>query len=160
MGRGPGRPRKGEERDAMDEARQPDRNPSGRRKRVPLGVQQQRLGARVPDGMVGRWVNDTPGRIDRARQAGYEFINEDGRTAAERESCRSEIVGTAREGGPLRAYLMAIPRQFYEEDQAAKQEPLDRFEEDLRRGHAPQQAAPQDRGKFYQPDEGASIRQD
>ncbi len=78
------------------------REGTGREKRKPLGVPVQRLQADVPTGMIGRWMNDNPGRIQRAIEAGYEFISSDGEVVQNRDGCRSEIVGTGRDGGAMR----------------------------------------------------------
>ena len=145
------------DREASREARSESRQGSGRKRRKPLGVPVQRLQADVPSGMTGRWMNDTPGRIQRAMEAGYEFISSDGEVVQNREGCRSEIVGTGRDGGAMKAFLMAIPTVLYEEDQAAKMSEVDKIDEAIRRG-APQQAAAQDQGSFYTPAEGINYR--
>lgn len=161
----PGRPKKNPEtgeqnpadREAMSQSRDDTREGRGRRNRRPLGVPTQRLNAAVPRGMTGRWMNDTPGRLMRAVEAGYEFIGDDGEEAQDRAGGRSEIVGTGREGGALRAYLMAIPTVLYDEDQAAKQALIKESESAMKRGE-PQQAEGQDRASFYTPSEGINLR--
>ena len=145
------------DRETSRQARSETREGFGRRKRKPLGVSEQRLQANVPTGMTGRWVNDTPGRIQRALEGYYEFISSDGDVVQDREGGRSEIVGTGRDGGAMRAYLMAIPTVYYDKDQAAKQSKIDEVEDAIKRG-TPQQAAAQDEGAFYTPSEGISIR--
>lgn len=132
------------------QARESDRLGEGRRRRVPLGVAMPKLAARVPEGMVGRWFNDVPGRIQRALDAGYEFISNDGETQKGRKGASSMIVGTNAAGGPLYAYLMAIPKEFYEEDQKIKQEAVDEIDAAIRHG-VPQQADEKDRQQFYNP---------
>ncbi len=146
-----------EEREASRQARSETRQGTGRSERKPLGSPEQRLSARVPSGMTGRWVNDVPGRIPRAREAGYEFISSDGEVVTNRDGGRSEIVGTGRDGGAMKAFLMAIPTTFYEQDQAAKMSKIKQTEDAILRGE-PQQAAPQDTGSFYTPSEGINIR--
>ena len=105
--------------------------------------------------MTGRWMNDTPGRLMRAVEAGYEFIGNDG-DVQDRSGGRSEIVGTGREGGALRAYLMAIPTVLYDEDQAAKLALIKESESAMKRGE-PQQVEGQDRKAFYTPSEGIKL---
>ena len=134
------------------------RQGAGRQKRKPLGVPVQRLQADVPTGMTGRWTNDTPGRIQRALEGGYEFISSDGEVVQSRDGCRSEIVGTGRDGGAMRAFLMAIPTVLYEEDQRAKAALNKERMTAIKRGE-PSQVAPQDRAAFYTPSEGISIRE-
>ncbi len=145
------------QREISRQARSGTREGVGRQKRKPLGVPVQRLQADVPTGMTGRWTNDTPGRIERARQGGYEFISSDGEVVQSRDGCRSEIVGTGRDGGAMRAFLMAIPTVLYEEDQAAKAAINKERMSSIRRGE-PTQAAEQDKGAFYTPSEGISLR--
>ena len=145
------------DREASREARSETRQGSGRKRRKPLGVPMQRLQADVPSGMTGRWVNDVPGRIERALKGDYEFISSDGEVVQNRKGCRSEIVGTGRDGGAMKAYLMAIPTVFYEEDQAAKASKIKEVEDAIKSGE-PQQAATEDREQFYTPSEGISLR--
>lgn len=145
------------DREASREARTESREGSGRKQRKPLGVPVQRLQADVPSGMNGRWMNDTPGRIQRALEGGYEFISSDGEVVQNRDGGRSEIVGTGRDGGAMKAYLMAIPTVLYEQDQAAKASLIKETEDTIRRGD-PQQAAAQDVSKFYTPSEGINLR--
>ncbi len=133
------------------------RQGTGRRQRKPLGAPVQRLSARVPEGMTGRWVNDTPGRVQRAQEGDYQFIGDDGEVVQDRAGGRAEIVGTGRDGGAMRAYLMAIPTVLYEQDQAAKQAQIDKVDDAIRRG-LPQQANPKDRDAFYTPSEGINLR--
>ena len=145
-------------REAAHQARDATRQGDGRKKRTPLGVPVQRLQANVPPSMTGRWTNDTPGRIQRALEGGYEFISSDGEAVQDREGCRSEIVGTGRDGGAMRAYLMAIPTVLYEKDQRAKAALNKERMTAIKRG-GPSQAEPQDRVAFYTPSEGINLRE-
>ncbi len=150
-------PQEPQGREAGRQAREDTRQGEGRTERKPLGVPEQRLQAKVPPGMKGRWINDDPGRIERAREGGYEFISSDGEVIQNREGCRSEIVGASREGGAKRGFLMAIPQTLYDQDQRAKAARIDDSEAAIKRG-VPQEAAAQDRGAFYTPDEGINLR--
>ncbi len=145
------------DRDASRQARNGMREGTDRQKRVPLGVPMPRLHANVPSGMTGRWANDIPGRLERALQGGYEFISSDGEVVQNREGCRSEIVGTGRDGGAMRAFLMAIPTVLYEQDQAAKAALIKEGSDAIQRGK-PQQVAAQDEDAFYTPSEGINLR--
>ena len=146
------------EREASHQARDDTRQGEGRQKRKPLGVAEQRLSAKVPDGMTGRWMNDVPGRLTRALEGGYQFIGDDAEVVQNRKGGRSEIVGTGRDGGAMRAYLMAIPTVFYEQDQRAKAALNKERMTAIKRGE-PSQVADQDRSAFYTPSEGISIRE-
>ncbi len=134
------------------------REGTGREKRKPLGVPVQRLQADVPTGMTGRWMNDTPGRIQRALDGGYQFIGDNEEVVQDRSGARSEIVGTGRDGGAMKAYLMAIPAVLYEQDQAAKASLIKAGSDAIQSGK-PQTAAPQDQDAFYTPSEGISLRE-
>ena len=148
-------PKDGPSREAR-EPRTEVRAETGRSRRIPLGTPQSKLQARVPEGMVGRWVNDSPGRIQRALDAGYQFINDDGTTGG-RESARAQIVGTQEAGGAMHGYLMAIPEQWYREDQLEKQKPLNAFEAEIKRGIIQGEDGKKEQGQFY--DRGTSLKE-
>lgn len=89
--------------------------PQMRATRIPFGTTEEKL--KLPDvpGFRTYWFNDTPGRIDRAKAAGYEH-----RLDANRQPI-SRVVGVSTGGqGGLRAYAMIIPMEFFKEDQAAE----------------------------------------
>jgi hypothetical protein len=69
-----------------------------------------------------------PGRIERARAAGYDHVVDDkGRPV-------TLIVGTQEKGGALNGFLMEIPDEFYNEDFAVKQGALDEVDKAIYRG--------------------------
>jgi len=138
-------------RDAREETRDTSREETGRRKRVPLGTPQAKLHAEKRPGYVRYWFNDKPGRIEAARNAGYQFVMESG------DQKRRLNVGTNEAGQPLEALLMEIPEEFYKEDQALKQVPLDEFEAAIN-GGVPQGAEARDAGQFYSEAEGTAIQ--
>lgn len=84
---------------------------------------------------VYRFVNDTGSRIDQMKQAGYEIVEDD-----------SLIVGDARVSDPTAqgsgkrviskdgtvSYLMRQKKEFYDEDQAAKQAHNDEIEQAMK----------------------------
>ena len=114
-------------------ARPTDRNESGRRARVPLGIKQANLAASARAGYQRRWVNDTPGRLQQAEQGGYTFVSTDPTAkSTDLGAHTSRVVGTKEDGTAMQAFLMEIPMDWYEEDQATKQKPLDDFENALK----------------------------
>jgi len=105
-----------------------------RKKRVPMGVQRmsmdlddstkQRLKS---EGKKSRWVNDEDTRIQQALDGGYDFVEMSreaiSRGEEEQEDKRIKMhVGKKSNGEGLTAYLMAIPIEFYNEDQRTKEE--------------------------------------
>lgn len=117
-----------------------------RKERIPFGVPQSRLTVANQDpNFVYRWVNDDGrGRLDRAVQGGYEFAPSEttrvGTGSADGNSDVgskvSRVVGTQEGGAGMRAYLMRIPRDLYNEDQAAKQRQVDLIDKAIKRGDA------------------------
>jgi hypothetical protein len=83
---------------------------------------------------VYRWVNDTVGRIDRYLAGGYEFVQqagEIGQKTVDRASRLGSVV-TRSVGGTVTGVLMRIPREWYDEDQEAKQDQIDSLEDSMR----------------------------
>lgn len=81
-----------------------------------------------------RWVNDTPGRIQRFLDGGYEIVNHD-TDVGDRMVDSGSKIGTAvtrQVGGAIQAYLMRIPLEWYNEDQEAKMEQIDALEASMR----------------------------
>lgn len=114
-----------------------------RKARTPLGVPRQKLTVNnAPEGKVLRWVNDVPGRVQAARAAGYEFVDQDGQitigtTGDENQAMDSRFsrnVMVDERGNPVHAFLMAIDKELYDEDQAAKQAELDRTDAAILKG--------------------------
>lgn len=102
--------------------------PDGR-ERVPFGSQRMKLQFPQRPGFVRHLFNDEPGRIQDALNAGYVHVKDE---TTGKPTTR--IVGVAREGGGLFGYLMEIPEEFYNADQALKMEPLDAFDAAIRSG--------------------------
>jgi hypothetical protein len=99
-----------------------------RQQRVPFGTLEQRLKDRARPGYRGYIFNDTPGRIERARLAGYTHILDvEGKPV-------SQIVGTASGGGPLHAYAMEIPEEDFRQDFLAEQAKLDAIDHSIHQG--------------------------
>lgn len=109
-----------------------------RRKRQPMGVMRKKLtlddrtaAMLKKKGLVPRVVNDKDhgSRIQEAINGGYDFVTSDGKiilgdtTKIEDLNRRvKKLVGTNKDDSPMYAYLMAIRQEFYDEDQAAKEE--------------------------------------
>lgn len=108
--------------------------PSGRIKRTPIGV-RNRLSVKDQDPNYHyRVVNayDADGnptnKVEARLEQGYEFVTTKvGDTRVDNPSS----LGSATEisvGGRARAVIMRIPKEYYDEDQAAKQAQIDELE--------------------------------
>lgn len=80
-----------------------------------------------------RWVLDQPGRIDKFKQAGYEVVTDDlkvGQKAVDSSDKKlGSAITTSRGGQTL--VLMRVLKEWYEEDQKAKQDKVDALEATL-----------------------------
>lgn len=140
--RGPGRPRNDANAPAAPATDLPQR-PA----RKPFGSFSLKLDYPQREGFHRHWFNDIPGRVDRAKEAGYEHVkNLEGRPV-------SRTVGTAEGGGALTAFLMEIPEEWYQEDMAKEQQIIDDKEAAMKRGVAD---GPEGEGQ-YVPKQGIKI---
>lgn len=104
-----------------------------RRQRASVGGFQTRLGAPQKTGMIMRWVNDEPGRIQKMNDLGYDFAERDTRTDAQGTRI-ARNVGTHPNGEPKLAYLMETPEDQFAIGVAEKEARLRPFEEAINRG--------------------------
>jgi len=129
-----------------DETDRPQRNEK-RRERVPLGVPRRKLAWKDQDeDYVYRVIHNRPNkpnRVNEALKAGYEFVKDDrhlgdedvsNEMGASIDSRVTAIVGTGEKGEAMTGYLMRIKREWYEEDQAKKQEIVNKREEAILTG--------------------------
>lgn len=122
-----------------------------RRERTPFSASRKRLEVRYVEKDFekqwhGHWFNDQDGRIERAQDAGYEFVKPDEvRGVGDREvnsgntdlnSKVSRVVGRGEGGNPIRAYLMKLPLDLYNQDKAEKQKVNDLVDNAIRAGKA------------------------
>jgi len=121
---------------------------TAKRARTPLSVPRTKMS--VPDipGYHCHWFNDLQGRIAQALQGGYQFVEssevalnsfsfgtvntETGNT--DLGTRVSLVVGDIGEGRPLRAYLMKIPQELFQEDQGEIQKISDNIDQQIHRG--------------------------
>ena len=83
-----------------------------------------------------RIVNDDLGRIDQLKERGYEIVTQDTPVGDNR------VATPTKEGSPVqinvgqgkKAYLMRIKKEWYDEDQAAKQVEIDNIEQTIQGG--------------------------
>lgn len=119
----------------------------GRRQRVPFSAQRKRLqvDAKFP-GYHIRWFNDQDDRLQRAEDAGYEYVHRkevgqvgdrdvsNGNTDV--NSRVSRVVGRTKDNQPIRAFLMKIKDEWYRADQNKKEEQNALVDESIRAGKA------------------------
>lgn len=86
---------------------------------------------------VYRWMNDMDNRIQRALDGGYNFVTDDGKQVGTRQvdNPNSNVGSVVSKdvGKGVTSYLMALPRDLYEQDQAAKHSDIDSTEASLRK---------------------------
>ena len=107
----------------------------GRPERKPLH-RRKLLDAKPRDGYVRRWVNEEIGAIEAYEEAGYSLVQGDEDASQMRAQTESQmgssvirrVVNKDPNASTKTAVLMEIPKEFYEEDQRAKQEQLDKDE--------------------------------
>lgn len=120
---------------------------SPERVRKPLGRHRTKLDNSERAGFHRHWFNDDKGRIQDALDAGYKHVND------EMGKPMSKIVGAKSEGGPLLAYRMEIPIEWWQQDQDEKVVARRKRQEEMKRGVTGSGAPGQD-GR-YQPVDAA-----
>lgn len=102
-------------------------------------VQRKPLFARGPQSISGdkdpdfvyRFVNDTGSRIHNFKQAGYELVQDTELAVGDSRVTDADDLGTAKRvisNDGTTSYLMKIKREYYQEDQEAKQAQIDEQE--------------------------------
>lgn len=120
--------KKGEEVQAVPE----------RPRRIPVSGPRDVLTVAGKDpNYVYRMVNDVDDRIERFKRGGYEIVtseHEIGMSTVERNTRTGKFGAavTKQVGGGVTAVLMRIPKEFYDEDQAAKAAEIDKTEAAMR----------------------------
>ena len=131
--RGPGRPPQGRSgaRGAWPKNR-PERMSLGTR--GSLTYSPELLKELKNEGLTPRLVSDDPGRIDTFLKRGYKFVQDDGQIGDEKAGDPSKMGGNAVKhvGSGKSGYLMAIPTEWYEEDQRKKQDSIDDTEKAMK----------------------------
>ena len=71
-----------------------------------------------------RIVNDVEDRITQFIEAGYEIVQDEAVVVGDKRASSGTSIGSAKQlsvGQGTKAYVMKIPKEWYEEDQRAKQ---------------------------------------
>jgi len=116
---------------------------AARRRQTAAGVAGFRLGVNLSkldfDAYSYRWINDAPARIHaKTVEDDWDIVMNDGGVksdSADLGNAVSQIVGTNKDGSPIRAYLCRKPKDYFDQDQKAKSAELDRQLAELRRGN-------------------------
>lgn len=123
-----------------------------KRERRPFGTLQQKLAYPERPGYHRHWFNDVPGRISQALEAGYEHVKDsEGKPV-------TRVVGVAEQGGPLNAFIMEIPEEWYQEDMIAHEKVDAERLEAVRNPTVQGTPDARDSEKFYAGKEGSSVR--
>jgi hypothetical protein len=117
------------------------------RSRIPMSVPRAKLATPELPGMHSHWINDYPGRIMQAQQAGYEFVSQEEALitmpdlagsalgqGTDLGSRVSVVVGANADGSPLRAFLMKLRNEWFLADQASSAQRVDALDEAMRQG--------------------------
>lgn len=133
------------------------RSEDTRNERVGLGMHRKSMSI-PPDliapGYIPRWVNDTGNRLDDAVRAGYEFVYTNKHIGEGTDTSNTDIGSkvskvvdkSPRLGNPMRAYLMQIKKEWYDQDQAAKLGQVEEVDKTIKRGKF---EVKQEQGAFY-----------
>lgn len=124
----------------------------GRRTRVPFGATQQKLSYPPRPGFHRHWFRDDPGRVERAKAAGYDHV-----TDPQTSRPVTRLGGAAEGGGGLDMYLMEQPQHWHDEDVALGQKPVDEIDRAIRHGAIGREKAGGESETRYQP-EGRGIK--
>jgi len=82
-----------------------------------------------------RIVNDTDDRITQLQEAGYELVSDDAVDVGDKRVSQGTSVGSKKVfsvGQGIKAYVMRIKKEWYEEDQASKQRRVDAQESSIK----------------------------
>lgn len=117
----------------------------GENERIPVGLTAPKMTVNHYNnklqGKSTRWFNDDGDRIQRALMGGWHFVKKHGITTGVDHKTVGDPgvhvtmhVGKHDGGLPKYAYLMAIDKELYEQDQKAKQDRVDEIDQAIQHG--------------------------
>uniref|UniRef100_A0A6M3KP34 Uncharacterized protein n=1 Tax=viral metagenome TaxID=1070528 RepID=A0A6M3KP34_9ZZZZ len=111
------------------------REPRRQRERVSLR-KQRRLSIATEPGYHYHLVNDVDNRIERFKKAGYELVTGKVHDKGSNVEDPSQMGSVASHpvGKGVTGYYMRIPQEWYDQDQAEKQEENDRIMNQIKNG--------------------------
>jgi len=115
--------------------------------RQPFGAQEQQLAWAPEPGFRLYWFSDTPGRVARAKRAGYVHVID---PDTGEPACR---ITDKADGRGRSSYLMKIPSQWYQQDMATQAAQLGRRLDDIKSGRT----GPGAEDNRYVPKQGITI---
>ena len=107
------------------------KSPSGRPQRTPIGSRNVLTVNGKDPNYEYRIVNDEGDRVEQFKAAGYDVVAAKDVTIGDRRITQASTEGSVAQaavGGGLKAVVMRIKKEWYEEDQAAKQAEIDKTE--------------------------------
>jgi hypothetical protein len=109
--------------------------PSGRVRRQPVGTRNRLNVAGTEPGYEYRIVADRHGRLADFEAAGYEFVDADKVNVGDSRISQPKAQGakaTVHLGQGVQGYVMRQKKEWYDEDQAAKQASIKETQQSLR----------------------------
>ena len=105
-----------------------------RPKRTPLGARNRLSFDKQDPNFVYRVINDVEDRLQRAQEAGYEYVVSDEQLGDKRAAEGGKIDSRVSKpvGNGVRGFLMRIPREYYDEDQKVKDARVDSSEQAMK----------------------------
>lgn len=111
------------------------KTPARRVRRTPIGVRNILTVTGKEPGYEYRIVNDAGDRVEEFKDNGWEVVEAGSVRVGEKRVDRGSTLGSAATvsvGGGTQGIVMRIPKEFYDEDQAAKQAYVNKTEESMR----------------------------
>ena len=140
-----------------------ERSTSTRKRNVFNGTEGKLTIGHTIDGQHLHIFNDSPGRVQQAIDAGYEFVKPE-EVGGVKDNVVSKntdlgekvryLVGREESGEPLYAYLMKIKQEWYEEDQGILQDKNDFVDDAIRHGRSAKDGKSEG---FYVPKDGIKM---
>lgn len=108
---------------------------SARPKRTPISGRNVLTVQGKEPGYEYRIVNDSGDRIEMFKDAGWELVDSKAVTVGDRRVDRTTSEGSKAQvsvGGGTKAFVMRIPKEYYDEDQKAKADRIKALEDTMK----------------------------
>ena len=107
-----------------------------RPKRTPISGRNVLTVQGKDPGYAYRIVNDSGDRVEMFKNAGWELVDDKDVRVGDRQVNRASAEGSKAQvsvGGGQKAFVMRIPKDWYEEDQKAKMERVTELEQSMKK---------------------------